>query len=82
MADKTVAVFIDADNISPASAVDIFKHARNFGEPIIRRAYGTVKCFSNAAGWQRAQREYGNRFNFPTVINPSITNRPRKPYAV
>ena len=36
MADKTVAVFIDADNISPASAVDIFKHARNFGEPIIR----------------------------------------------
>lgn len=72
MADKTVAVFIDADNISPALAVDIFKHARNFGEPIIRRAYGTVKCFSNAAGWQRAQREYG------IVARPLISNVPGK----
>jgi len=72
MSDKTVAVFIDADNISPASAVDIFKHVRKFGEPIIRRAYGTVKCFSNAEGWQRAQREYG------IVARPLVCNVPGK----
>ena len=68
MPSKTVAVFIDADNISPASAEDIFTRVRAFGEPIIRRAYGTVACFSNANGWQKAQREYG------IVARPQVSN--------
>ena len=57
MPRKTIAVFIDADNVSASSAADIFTRVCTFGEPIIRRAYGTVACFSNANGWQKAQRE-------------------------
>ena len=68
MPNKTIAVFIDADNISPSSAADIFKRVCTFGEPIIRRAYGTVACFSNANGWQMAQREYG------IVARPQVSN--------
>ena len=54
MSNNTIAVFIDADNISAASVEDIFTRVRAVGEPIIRRAYGTVACFSNANGWQKA----------------------------
>ena len=68
MLDMRVAVFIDADNISAASAADIFAHVRKLGEPIIRRAYGTVKCFSSSGGWQRVQREYG------IVARPQVSN--------
>ena len=68
MPNKTIAVFIDADNISSSSAADIFKRVCTFGEPIIRRAYGTVACFSNANGWQMAQREYG------IVARPQVSN--------
>ena len=56
---KTIAVFIDADNISPALVGDIFRKACALGEPIARRAYGMVNCFSANSGWTRVQREYG-----------------------
>ena len=68
MDKNTIALFIDADNISAASAADIFARARSFGEPIIRRAYGTVQCFSSTGGWQAAQREYG------IVARPQVSN--------
>jgi Zn-finger nucleic acid-binding protein len=68
MPERTVAVFIDADNISPASADDIFTRARTLGEPIIRRAYGTVNCFSAEGGWAHAQREYG------ILARPQVSN--------
>ena len=54
-----IAILIDADNISPASAGDIFKAACCIGEPIVRRAYGMVNCFSDHGGWAQVQREYG-----------------------
>ena len=68
MEKNTIALFIDADNISAAAAADIFARARSFGEPIIRRAYGTVQCFSSTDGWQAAQREYG------IVARPQVSN--------
>ncbi|MGN0854220.1 MAG: NYN domain-containing protein [Kiritimatiellia bacterium] len=54
-----VAVFIDADNISAASARNIFDVVCKIGSPIIRRAYGTPQCFQSENGWQLAQREWG-----------------------
>lgn len=68
--DKTLslAVLIDADNISPSLVEPIFKIATEIGEPIVRRAYGMVGCFSDGGGWQRAQREYG------VVAKPQVSN--------
>ena len=69
MMEKTsVAVLIDADNVSAAFVGRIFGIASEIGEPIVRRAYGMVGCFSNADGWQRAQREYG------VVAKPQVSN--------
>ena len=68
MEDKTLAVLIDADNISAASAEAIFKKVCSLGEPIIRRAYGMVNCFSGDGGWNLALREYG------IAARPQISN--------
>lgn len=65
---NTIAILIDADNISPAAAEAVFNRAAKWGEPIIRRAYGMVNCFSSADGWTRAQREYG------IVARPQVSN--------
>ena len=68
MDTKTIAILIDADNISPALVGDIFTTARSIGEPIVRRAYGMVNCFSGHGGWSLAQREYG------IVARPQVSN--------
>ena len=68
MDKKPIAILIDADNIGPALVGDIFKTASSIGEPIIRRAYGMVNCFSGHAGWGQAQREYG------IVARPQVSN--------
>ena len=65
---KTIAVFIDADNVSPASVDDIFARVSTLGEPIIRRAYGSVTCFAAEGGWAHAQREYG------ILARPQVSN--------
>lgn len=67
-ARKTIAVLIDADNISAAHAGEIFKKVQSLGEPIARRAYGMVNCFSSSGGWSLAQREYG------IVSRPQVSN--------
>ncbi|MBR6374383.1 MAG: NYN domain-containing protein, partial [Victivallales bacterium] len=63
-----VAVLIDADNISPSSVKDIFGIVNGIGEPIFRRAYGMVSCFSDLDGWAKAQREFG------IVARPQVSN--------
>ena len=68
MDKKTIAILIDADNISHALVGDIFRTACAIGEPIIRRAYGMVNCFSSQGGWSQAQREYG------IVARPQVSN--------
>ena len=65
---KTIAILIDADNISPSLVGNIFKTAYSIGEPIVRRAYGMVNCFSGSGGWSQAQREYG------IVARPQVSN--------
>ena len=47
-----VAVLIDADNIGPSSAGDVFRIACRLGDPILRRAYGTPQRFMGDGGWQ------------------------------
>jgi len=66
--DNSIAVLIDADNISPALVGDIFKKASSIGEPVVRRAYGMVKCFAVNGGWAQAQRDYG------IVAHPQVSN--------
>ena len=63
-----LAVLIDADNVSPAQVSEIFKTVSPLGEPIVRRAYGMVNCFSVSGGWNVAQREYG------IVSKPQVSN--------
>ncbi|MDO4365389.1 MAG: NYN domain-containing protein [bacterium] len=63
-----MAVLIDADNIGPSSAGDVFRIACRLGDPILRRAYGTPQRFMGAGGWQNAQHEYG------IVSKPQISN--------
>lgn len=65
---KRLAVLIDADNVSPAQVSEIFKTVSTLGEPIVRRAYGMVNCFSVSGGWNVAQREYG------IVSKPQVSN--------
>lgn len=65
---RSIAVLIDADNVSPSLVEEIFKIVGSFGDPIVRRAYGMVGCFSDGGGWQRAQREYG------VVAKPQVSN--------
>ena len=64
----SIAVLIDADNVSPTLAGAIFRKACSIGEPIARRAYGMVKCFSSTGGWVQAQREFG------IVARPQTSN--------
>ncbi len=68
MSRPPVAVLIDADNISPSSVKDIFGIVNGIGEPIFRRAYGMVSCFSDLDGWAKAQREFG------IVARPQVSN--------
>ena len=75
MANSTetrLAVLIDADNISPALADDIFRKVYAIGTPIARRAYGMVNCFASDGGWAKAQREFG------VVARPQVSNVPGK----
>ena len=65
---RSLAVLIDADNVSSALVEPIFRLAGGIGDPIVRRAYGMVGCFSSSDGWQRAQREYG------VVAKPQVSN--------
>ena len=65
---RSLAVLIDADNISASLAESIFGIVARFGEPIVRRAYGMVGCFSDGGGWQRVQREYG------VIAKPQVSN--------
>jgi Zn-finger nucleic acid-binding protein len=66
--NNSIAVLIDADNISPALVGEIFNKACSIGEPIVRRAYGMVKCFAVNGGWAQAQRDYG------IVAHPQVSN--------
>ncbi len=68
MGKDAIAVFIDADNISVKSIGDVFRKVCAIGEPIARRAYGMVNCFSLTGGWTRAQRDYG------IVARPQVSN--------
>ena len=55
----TLAVLIDADNISYELVGDIFTRISRYGDIVVRRAYGMVNCFANPKGWQMAARRYG-----------------------
>ncbi|MBR4673423.1 MAG: NYN domain-containing protein [Victivallales bacterium] len=68
VSSNLLAVLIDADNVSAASAKEIFERIRHLGEPIVRRAYGMVNCFSSADGWSKVLREYG------IVARPQVSN--------
>lgn len=68
MNKQTLAVLIDADNVSPSAAQDIFATVCRLGEPIVRRAYGMVNCFSHPEGWLKVQRTYG------IVARPQTSN--------
>ena len=70
--ESRLAVLIDADNISPALANDIFRKVYAIGTPIARRAYGMVNCFSSDGGWSKALREFG------VVARPQVSNIPGK----
>lgn len=65
---QALAVLIDADNISPSSMEGIFKIVCALGEPIVRRAYGMVSCFSGTDGWAPVLRENG------IVACPQVSN--------
>ena len=71
-ATTPLAVLIDADNVSPSSIAGVFQQVRKLGDPIIRRAYGMVGCFSGARGWADIQRQFG------LVARPQVSNIPRK----
>jgi hypothetical protein len=49
---KRLAVLIDADNVSPATAGDLFAEIVKYGTPTIRRAYGDWTT-QNLAGWKQ-----------------------------
>ena len=51
---KRLAVLIDADNVSPATAGDLFAEIVKYGTPTIRRAYGDWTT-QNLAGATRAR---------------------------
>ena len=63
-----IAVLIDADNVGASYVREIFNAVCRFGEPIVRRAYGTPQCFQSEGGWQLAQRAYG------IVSKPQVSN--------
>ena len=60
-----LAVLIDADNIPSSAAAEVFKKAYELGDPVVRRAYGMVGCFSGSSGWPLAQREFGIVSKYP-----------------
>ena len=65
---EPIAVLIDADNVAASAAEEIISIANRLGEPIVRRAYGMVQCFSNPDGWLAMQRLYG------IVARPQVSN--------
>lgn len=73
MERNSLAVLIDADNISYELVGEIFNRLSVFGDAIVRRAYGMVNCFSNPNGWQKASREFGITAK-PQVSNVSGKN--------
>ncbi len=67
-ATMPLAVLIDADNVSPLSMDWVFQQVRQLGDPIVRRAYGMVGCFSRTGGWPAVQRQFG------LVARPQVSN--------
>ena len=67
-ASLPLAVLIDADNVSPSSMEWVFQQVNKLGDPIIRRAYGMVGCFSGNGGWPAVQHQFG------LVARPQVSN--------
>ena len=67
-----LAILIDADNIAPADADEIFATAAKLGEPITRRAFGSVAVFTGKEGWKAAVREHA------IEARPQVNNIDRK----
>ena len=67
-----LALLIDADNIKPSDAEEIFTIAKELGDAITRRAFGNVTAFTGKDGWKEAVREYG------IEACPQVTNIDRK----
>ena len=67
-----LALLIDADNIAPSNAEEIFSIANKLGETITRRAFGNISVFSGKDGWKEAVREYA------IEARPQVTNLDRK----
>ncbi|EOI0252873.1 NYN domain-containing protein, partial [Campylobacter jejuni] len=74
MENKSIAIFIDAENIPAKYAKSIFDIASDYGEIIIKRIYGdwTQK---NIQGWREQIAEYSliamQQFNFAANKNSS-----------
>ncbi|ENA0005157.1 NYN domain-containing protein, partial [Campylobacter jejuni] len=74
MENKSIAIFIDAENIPAKYAKSIFDIASDYGEVIIKRIYGdwTQK---NIQGWREQIAEYSliamQQFNFAANKNSS-----------
>lgn len=67
-----LAVLIDADNISAASAKEILAKVAELGEPITKRAFGNITAFSGKEGWKNAVRQFG------LDARPQLSNVDRK----
>lgn len=68
-----LAVLIDADNISPSQADDIFKIVDSLGEPITKRAFGNITVFSGGKeGWKDEIRKRA------IEARPQVSNIDRK----
>ena len=67
-----LVVLIDADNISPFYADDVFTIVERHGEAITRRAFGNVTVFTGTAGWKDAVRKYA------IEARPQVSNIDRK----
>lgn len=70
--ERSVAVLIDADNVSAMRAGEILSIVSTWGEPLIRRAYGAVNRFTPSSKWADAQRVYG------ILSCPQVNNIPGK----
>ena len=63
-----LAVLIDADNINPADAEEVFAIASRLGEVITRRAFGNITVFTGKDGWKEQVRLHAIHA-FPQVSN-------------
>lgn len=74
MVNKSIAIFIDAENIPAKYAKNIFDIASDYGEIIIKRIYGDWTK-ENIQGWKKEIEEYSiiamQQFNFTANKNAS-----------